>query len=176
MKKRAAIGIWVAVLAACAGSGIEVRDARDLGRDESIVFGRVIATDENGLVHFDAGAFSSTHHELLVERAGEPDAMTYRLDGDGSFYWHLRPGSYLLIAFLRRSGGSVSWIPIRSLFVVDSGGSALYLGRLAIALSPRRNAVEVRDDFEASTAAFQARFTELSLTPRRSLLSLKEPQ
>ena len=127
------------------------------------VFGRVVVIEDGK---------ERTHSTFFPEfrmriRSSQTDAtQLVDVTGDGSFYWPLKPGEYVIQTLLHGTGKMRLW----AVFTAPEPGRAAYIGDMRVFLDRGRFGVTFRDDYAAALKGLQARLAEAKLEPVKALM------
>lgn len=169
----------VLFLVGCASSPINLSDTKALMQNEAIVFGRVEVIDEGKVRKWGAGeVFWLGNFKIFIMQANSSDTIEYALTGDGSFYWHLLPGRYIIAGFEgpgyggfgRRSGR------IYAQFTVPKERLVIYVGKLTINFARGRYNVRITDDYSEALPQLIKKFPEIRGEADRNLMQLEKPR
>ena len=138
-------------------------------KDGTLVFGRISVIGPNGPMIWKGWTCSQRLaidcpkvFRVYVSSARAAPPLNDMLNGDGSFYWLLKPGDYTIAGFMledfrgpRLAGTFTGRIAAK--FTVPPGKSAVYLGTTEVPLGGGRTGVRVKDEFEAAKSALAER-------------------
>ena len=165
MAKQYYILILALLLTSCARSPtqsqsrIALSDIKAIPPGEAIVLGRVNFIREGEPVDWDSSAKGWTFQVHILPDT-HPLPIPYALTGDGSFYWHLRPGGYTITEFRwykpsRELTGYLYTVTSKARgrrifahFIVPEATSLLYIGTLTIRFEEGRYAMRVEDEYD----------------------------
>ncbi|HVW53935.1 MAG TPA: hypothetical protein VHC91_26605 [Trinickia sp.] len=129
------------------------------------VFGRVVFIVNGKEKDWGTGIFSDGIG-MIVRSLDSGQVKGFRVKGDGSFVWSLKPGRYVIAAFRLPNETGRLWVS----FDVPTPGHASYIGDIVIDSSKASYAFAVRDNFEASLIKNAARFDAAKLTPSKDIM------
>ncbi len=138
-------------------SPIALGDIEAVPPGEAIVLGRVKFVREGEPVDWDSSAKGWTFQVHILPDTDPrcfycPGPIPYELTGDGSFYWHLRPGGYTITEFRwykpSRVTAKARGRRIFAHFIVPEATSPLYIGTLTIRFEEGRYAMRVEDEYD----------------------------
>jgi hypothetical protein len=170
-------------LAGCATS-IDLLKTKTVPQNESIAFGRIKVISKGEEVNWPAIPIHRFNVSILKEASSE--GVIYMLaGGDGSFYWHLRPGDYTIADFdWRRRTTDFLGLPateqirgrIFANFKVPQGGSLVYIGTLTMVFADKgyRYFMGVGDDFDQAFKVFNDKFPNLKREAAKNLMQLEK--
>lgn len=167
------------LLAGCANVHFEQGPARL--EDKALVFGKIVVVRSGEVATLRPSAVPLQLATVLS--GAEPLMVTESFGPDGSFYWQMAPGSYLLNVTLNGNTGEA----LRLAFTVPAAGKAWYLGDHAIVGNYRFNTIgganivnaqlRSQDNFAAARAALEQRNPGLGNQAAPALaVSVAEPQ
>ena len=149
------------LLAAGCATAPSMQDVDVVTDDTRIVYGSVNVFSAKGkLQDWGVGWTGHSYFYVTILPADSTEAITYRLDDDGMFYWALEPGDYSLLGFYwekdqtRRSGH------FGADFSVPETGGDTYLG--SIELRSIRTALVpiVKDRFDEMAVRYDVKFPQ----------------
>lgn len=133
-------------------------DVEEVTADTSIVFGSVEVYEAGKLKEWGTRFFGYDHFYLTILPANSNEAITYKLDKTGNFFWSLPPGEYTLLGFVWDSDTGQRSGRIGVDFSVEESGADAYLGTIVY----RGNVVfmvpGIEDRFGQIAAAYDAKF------------------
>ena len=151
-----------------------MKDAESVAPDSRIVFGSVEVWSGDEQETWGTKFLGSNYFYLMILPPDLNEAITYRLDKGGVFFWTLEPGEYTLLGYhwaddgLQRTGG------IGSVFEVPEAGGDVYLGTIVFrALGPYLLPL-FEDRFAAVAARYDAKFPARRGTTVKQLLEAPE--
>ena len=163
--------ILILSLTGCASNPIDFSKAKTLPHGEAIVFGRVNVIYK-GEPKVWKGIPPYTPFLILVLPTTTKEAYSFALLDDGSFYWHLPPGTYAISGF--------DWIEkhmhgrIFAEFVVPEDKSISYIGKLTLDFDRTyRYSMRVVDDYDQAIQNFKSKFPEIKGEPIKNLMKLE---
>jgi hypothetical protein len=170
--------ILILFLTGCVTNPIDLSKAKTVPQEEAVVFGRVNIIYKNEPKVW--GKLSSPGvFYILVLPSGSSEAFSHMLREDGSFYWHLSPGSYAISGFqwTGGSGGGTKSGRIFAEFVVPQKKSVTYIGKLILIFDGSyRSNTQVEDDYEQAIQGFKKKFPEIKDEPVKNLMKLEVPR
>jgi hypothetical protein len=130
------------------------------------VFGRLVVFDQGEALIWGSsplftrfGIFVRSLKTDQVERV----AITAE---DGSFYWPLKPGEYVIALFSYAEKTGRLWLT----FSVPEPGKAAYIGDLHVVFEKSRYRFGVKDEYTRALKNVEARLTEAKLEPVSALM------
>jgi hypothetical protein len=163
------------LLSGCATSPIDFSKAKAIPQEEAVVFGRVDIIHKNEPKVWGKLSSSGVFYVLVLSH-GSSEAFSHTLREDGSFSWHLPPGSYAISGF-QWTGvighGTLSG-RIFAEFVVTKDKPLIYIGKLTLYFDGTyRYTMHVEDDYERAIQNFKNKFPEIKGEPIQSLMKLE---
>ena len=165
----AALFLW-----GCTGAPT-IKDAESVAPDSRIVFGSVEVWSGDEQETWGTDWFGHSGFYLMILPPDTDEAITYRLDKDGMFFWALEPGEYTLLGYhwldegLHRTGG------MGTTFEVPAAGGDVYLGTIVIrAIGPYLLSM-FEDRFDFIAAQYDAKFPVRRGTTVKRLLEPADP-
>ena len=175
--------LWILVLSAtgCAlfepPPTIEVLNVASIPEGEGIVFGRVKVNDEGALIDWGKLYSYSKYGSFTVVVAQEhgSEHWRHRLSEDGSFYWHLPPGSYSILAFNYFSPERelITIRPIVARFSIFKSKKLAYIGTLAITFIENGHSIRIEDEYEEALDELPYKFRAMKPVPKH-IMSLEK--
>ena len=163
----------VALLVVGCATAPSVKDVQVVTDDTHIVYGSVDVFSAKGKLHdWGVGWTGHNYFYVTILPADSTEAMTYRLDDDGMFYWALEPGDYSLLGFYwekdqtRRSGH------FGADFSVPQTGGDTYLGSIELRSVRFALVPIVNDRFDEMAARYDAKFPQRKGTSVKTLIEM----
>ncbi len=132
-------------------SPIALGDIEAVPPGEAIVLGRVKFVREGEPVDWDSSAKGWTFQVHILPDT-HPLPIPYALTGDGSFYWHLRPGGYTITEFRWYAPvfttSETRGRRIFADFIVPETTSLVYIGTLIIRFEEGCYAMRIEDEYD----------------------------
>jgi len=175
--------ILILALTGCATS-IDLLKTKTLPQNESVVFGRIKVISKGEEVNWPTYPIHRFNVSILKE--GSSEGVSYNLaGGDGSFYWHLRPGDYTIASFdwLRRTTDFLGLPDTEQIrgrifanFKVAEGGSLNYIGTLTMVFEDKgyRYFMGVGDEFDQATKVLSDKFSNIKGDTVKNLMRLEK--
>lgn len=136
---------------------------------ESVVFGRIIIIYGGKPI---TNRLFGQYREIFILNIVTSKTIPYYLTGDGSFYWHLTPGEYAIVAFtLDGKTGRIF-----AEFTVSEEKPIMYIGKLTVTFSGSRYYMRVDDDYDLASLAFNEKFPRIRGEMVKSLMRLEKPR
>ncbi len=145
----------VYLLTSCA-TGVRLANVEELSGNKPVVFGRIKGINR-GYIY------------IISDAGPEPISYKYFLTGDGSFFWQLPSGGYVITDFeyrIVRKG-------ILARFVVPEAMSPIYIGTLIIHLKAGHYTIDVEDEYMYALPRLKERFPEVSGPVTKRLMELR---
>jgi len=168
-----AIATLLVIVGGCATAPV-MQEIEALPSDTGLVFGsaEIYVDDEKLKLGFTWSG--ENHFFLLILPPGSNVATTYEVTDEGTFYWPLPPGEYLLLGYRWQQAGTSRTGDIRGSFSVPEIGTDAYIGSLEFrgteySLTPR-----MLDRYEQLAATHDERFPERRGTAVKSLMQPPE--
>jgi hypothetical protein len=153
----ATVLVAVAIVAGCE-TGPVVSDVEQPVADQSVVFGHVDVTVDGKIQEWGYGWTGMTSCCLMILPPDSDQAITYRIDEDGIFYWNLAPGDYQLLGFRYQKGNASQVGVVGGEFTVPEDSEAVYIGNIKIDMMKGRYVTVVEDKTDELVAAYKAEF------------------
>ena len=151
-----------------------MKDVEQVTADTSMVFGSVEVYQDGELQKWGARFFGYDHFYLTILPPDSDEAITYKLDKEGKFFWSLPPGEYTLLGYIWDTDTGQRTGHFGGSFRVPQAGAAAYIGTIVF----RGNLVflvpDIEDKFEELAALYDARFPSRRGTAARQMI--EEPQ
>jgi hypothetical protein len=150
--------LFCLALFACAPA-ISVKDIKSIPPNEVLVFGELIATnikDNKGL-------------SIFIKEEGSQDEIRWPMKGDNLFYWHLKPGKYIITTFTRPIGTGIGGGRIWAKFEVPRDCEAVYVGTLKVTLGGI-SSVTIHDDMDRALEKLKERLSVTELPVKKNLI------
>jgi len=167
--------ILILFLTGCATNPIDFSKTKPLPQGEAIVFGRVNVIYK-GEPKVWKGIPPYTPFQILVLPTASKEAYSFALLDDGSFYWHLSPGSYAISGFqwTGGSGGGTKSGRIFAEFVVPEDKSLVYIGKLTLDFDRTYHyTMRIENDYERAIQNFKNKFPEIKDEPTQNLMKFE---
>lgn len=155
------------LLSAGCTASIDLSGIKSVPESEGVAFGRIKVVrggEEENLTGF----LGEKPWSIIILPDGSSNAIDYNLSGDGSFFWHLRPGGYTIADF---QGYGLSGRLFTHLNVV--GNTATYVGTLTLYMDRSRYRMSVEDDYEHAAKGLSVRFPEIKMDVRKELMVME---
>lgn len=168
------LGLW---LSGCAQQPVEETSATaEAGYGRA--FGRIEYLEDGKETSWNAAEFFGDCLVLYVRPVGSGELKPMVMEGDGTFYWLLPAGEYVIIGYrmVRRGWGSN---PVRSArlmttFSVPQAGQAFYIGDLRIQTVKSRFRFGVVDRYDAALKRADARAAGPRFGAVKALMRLEQ--
>ncbi len=165
----------LAVLSVIVGCAVapQMEDVDVVAADTHIVYGSIDVFSATGKSQdWGTGWTGHNYFHVTVLPADSSEAITYRLDKDGMFYWALEPGDYTLLGYHWTKDQSTRTGYFGGDFSVPASGGDTYLGSIELR-SVRVGLVPfVIDRYEAMAARFDAKFPQRAGTSQSKLIEM----
>ncbi len=113
---------------------------------------------------------------LLVRSVASGEMQRLNVERDGSFFWPLKSGDYVLAGYFLRHGRQDSTIRLWLSFSVSEPGQAVYVGHLLVSTSRGHYRVGIVDNYDEALKKEQKLIDSAHLRPVKGLmLPEKEP-
>jgi len=181
MAKQYYILILALLLTSCGPSGrvVFLNDIETPPGREALVFGRVKVVEKGEPL--DWGFWHSRFFRITILPEANPERApySYSLDGDGSFYWTLPAGRYMITDFRYRYhvGFGVNRVVRRVIFarfIIPEAPAPIYIGTLIIRLEGDRYTLNVEDEYEQAFQRLKEKVPEVTDPVTKRLIQLKE--
>jgi len=169
-----ALVLVAAVLATGCESGPVIEDVEQPAAGQSIVFGHVDVVIDGKVQEWGYGWTGVTSCCLMILPPESSQAITYKLDEDGIFYWNLGPGDYQLLGFRYQKGTASQVGVVGGSFTVPDASEAVYIGNIRINMMKGRYVTIVEDKADELIAAYKAEFPGRKGDVRVALLELPD--
>ena len=152
-----------------------IKDVEDVAPDSRIVFGSVEVMSGDEQETWGMGWLGSNYFYLTILPPDTNEAITYRLDKDGLFFWALDPGQYTLLGYhwsdesVQRKGS------IGATFEVPETGGDIYLGSIVFRVYGPYLMPVFEDRFDEISAQYDAKFPARRGTTVKELLEAPGP-
>ena len=135
-----------------------MKDVEEIGPDTQIVFGSTEVWVDEEQETWGTKFTGHNYFYLLVLPADSTEAISYRLDKDGVFFWTLEPGEYTLLGYYWQNLQTVRSGHIGATFVVPEDGPDVYLGSMVFSGNIVYLQPKLEDRFEQVSALYDAQF------------------
>jgi hypothetical protein len=175
--------ILILSLTNCATS-IDLLKTKTVPQNESVVFGRIKVISKGEELNWPTITIHRFNVSILED--GSSEGVVYMLaGGDGSFYWHLRPGEYTIAGFdwRRRKTNFLGLSDTEEVrgrifanFKVAKGDSLVYIGTLTMVFEDKgyRYFMGVGDDFDQAFKVFGEKFPNIKGEAVKNLMQLEK--
>lgn len=167
------------VVAGCAAYPLNTMESAQVPAGQTVFFGRIDVHSGGKPITWRSTSFGrqlgfgSGEFVVMVMEKGSTVPVEYVLSGDGTFYWRLPPGQYVLAGYSWRSGITRQG-RIFAEFKVPDDRAAVYIGKLTIAFWGPRYQMRVGDEFEEAKGRFAAHLPDWEREVIKSLMQLEE--
>jgi hypothetical protein len=152
-----------------------MKDVEQVAADSSIVFGSVEVYEDGKQQEWGSRFFGYDHFYLTILPSDSNEAITYKLDNEGKFFWSLPAGEYTLLGYIWDTDTGQRTGRIAADFSAPQPGTAAYIGTVVF----RGNLVFlvpiVEDKFEELATLYDAKFPDRRGTAARQLLEERKP-
>ena len=139
-----------------------MKDVEQVVADSSIVFGSVEVYEDGKQQEWGSRFFGYDHFYLTILPSGTNEAITYKLDKEGKFFWTLPAGEYMLLGYIWDTDTGQRTGRIGATFRSPDAGANAYIGSIVL----RGNIVYLvpsfEDKFDELAALFDERFLDRS--------------
>jgi len=175
--------LLIIFLTGCATS-IDLLKTKTVPQNESIIFGRIKVISKGDEINWPTFRFLRFNVSILKDSS--PEGVIYTLaGGDGSFYWHLRPGDYTIAEYewRRKTSAPFGTSDIEEIrgrifanFKVAEGGLLIYIGTLTILFETKgyRYFMRVEDEFDQASKVFSSKFPNIKGEAVKNLMQLEK--
>lgn len=139
---------------------------------KSVVFGHVGVFKDGEIQKWGIGWTSSKYGYLIILPPDTNQAVTYKIDDDGIFYWNLAPGDYQLLGFRYQEGNAYQVGTIGGSFSIPDNTEAVYIGHIRINMVKGRYTTIVDDKSDELITSYKAKFPGSTGGIRQALLQL----
>ncbi len=175
--------IAATAIAACATATVDIRDPRSLPGNVPIVFGRILVVRDGQEIAWGGSSLarsltSAGEFHLVILDEERSTVAGSDLSGDGTFFWSLHPGRYIITAFEWKEGLSAKGSSGRLMarFNVPAGVTAVYIGTLRIDIVDSQYKSRVEDERGKASELLSSRFPERTAEISTSLMGLEAPR
>ncbi len=161
-------------------SPIDLSVTKIVPEKEAIIFGRVKVLMDNEPVYwgnckeisFGVAGYVRCF-VIWVEDEVRAKKFSYFLSGDGTFYWHLPPGDYMIGAWKLISGASTmsSFYGVR--FNVSEGDSVVYIGTLTVSPIKLGEENRIEDEYDQAFQGLKNEFPAVTTEPIRKIMEFR---
>jgi hypothetical protein len=149
----------------------KMKDVEQITADTSIVFGSVEVYDEDELQAWGSRFFGYDYFYLTILPPDSNEAISYKLDKEGKFFWSLPPGEYTLLGYIWDTDTGQRSGHIGAGFSVPEPGVDAYIGTIVF----RGNMVFLipgfEDRFDQIAKLYDVRFPGRQGTAVKQLMS-----
>lgn len=168
------------LLMSCASSLINVTDMKAVPKKEAIVIGRVKVISNERPIDWSSfsSAFKSSYFTIYVLPNASSQAISYTLGSDGTFYWHLSPGSYKIAGFdwseavgvRRNTTGAIT-----ANFNIPEQKRIIYIGTLTLTFGKGffYYNIGIEDEYEQAINTLKNKFPEVKDEVVKNLMQLE---
>jgi hypothetical protein len=148
----------VLVAAGCA-TAPTMQDVQAVSADTHIAYGSVDVFSAKGKPQdWGTGWTGHNYFYVTILPAGRTEAITYRLDDDGMFYWALEPGDYTLLGYHWTKDQAQRTGRFGAEFRVPETGGDVYLGSIELRSIRIGLVPMVEDRFDEMSARYDTKF------------------
>lgn len=150
-----------------------IYDVETVAENTQIVYGTVDVYGAKGKRQkWGMGWTGHNYFYLTILPAESSEAMTYKLDKDGRFYWALEPGDYKLLGYHWERKGGVSTGHLGADFSVPGSGDDTYLGALELRSFRVGLAPSVEDRFDQAARHYDTKYPQRKGTSVKRLIEI----
>lgn len=173
--------IIMLLLTACSPHKFRLADLKEMPGNKPIVFGRikVIEKDHSKWVQWSRQN-CVRNVSIISDSVPEQDPYYYCLTENGSFYWNIPPGGYMITLLNARNPIQKSFFDqawgqrgILARFVVPEASELIYIGTLIIKQEGDRYKMHVKDHYHQDLQRLKEQFTEISSPVAKHLMELR---
>ena len=155
-----ALAAVVLFVAGCA-TAPSMQDVDVVTDDTNIVYGSVDVYSAKGKLHdWGVGWTGHNYFYVTILPADSTEAITYRLDDDGMFYWALEPGDYSLLGYYWEKDQTSRRGHFGADFSVPETGGDTYLGSIELRSIGVGLVPIVEDRFDEMAVRYDAKFPQ----------------
>jgi hypothetical protein len=161
------------LLVASCGTAPTMQDVEVVGADTHIAYGSVDVFSAKGKPQdWGTGWTGQNYFYVTILPAGRTDAITYRLDDDGMFYWALAPGDYTLLGYHWTKDQTQRTGYFGADFRVPESGGDVYLGSIELRSIRIGLVPMVVDRFDEMAVRYNMKFPSRSGTSVSTLIDM----
>jgi len=169
-----AISVLLVLLGGCATAPV-MQDIETLPADTGLVFGSAEIYVDDKKLDLGFSWSGENHFYLLILPPDSSVATTYEVTDEGTFYWPLPPGEYLLLGYRWQQAGTARSGDIRASFTVPEIGTDAYIGSLEFRGTEYALKPNLLDRYDRQKAIHDGRFPERRETTIESLMQPPAP-
>lgn len=158
MKRSYLVALLSTLLFCSCAAPPTITDVDEITANTRIVFGSVEVYEDGKLQEWGTRFFGYDHFYLTILPAESSEAITYKLDDDGNFFWSLAPGAYTLLGFVWDSDTGQRSGRIGADFRVPASGNDAYLGTIVYRGNVAFLVPGIEDRFIQISALYDAKF------------------
>jgi len=175
MSKSLRITLLAALLLWGCAASPTIKDVEQVAADSSIVFGSIEVYEDGKQQEWGSRFFGYDHFYLIILPSGTNEAITYKLDKEGKFFWTLPTGEYLLLGYIWDTDIGQRTGRIGTTFQSPDAGTSTYIGSIVF----RGNIVFLipgfEDKFDEIAALHDERFPDRSAADVKQLMEVPKP-
>jgi hypothetical protein len=157
---------------------VRLADVKELPDNKPVIFGRINVIEKD---HSKSSwGFCGRRIHIISDGVPELVPYSYCLTEEGSFYWNISPGGYMITHLsarnpIRKSFFGQVWGErgILARFVVPEASALIYIGTLIIKQEGDRYKMLVEDHYDQDLQRLKEHFTEISSPVAKSLMELR---
>ncbi len=135
-------------------------------------FGRIVVVQDGKEKTWSTSLFATDVLSLYVRSTATGKMQQMRMEGDGSFFWPLQAGDYVIVAYAVSSKGAGR---LWTSFSIPQPGQAVYIGDLRILeAAGSRYGFAVEDQYEEALKKVAPQLVEGKLEPARGLMKFEQ--
>lgn len=158
MKRSYLVALFLTLLLWGCAAPPTMTDVDEITANTRIVFGSVEVYEDGELKEWGTRFFGHDHFYLTILPAGSSEAITYKLDDDGNFFWSLTPGDYTLLGYVWDSDTGQRRGRIGADFAVHEAGGDAYIGTIVYQGNVVFLVPSIEDRFAQTSALYDAKF------------------
>ncbi len=168
-----AITALLASVGGCATAPL-MQDVETLPADTGLVFGSAEIYVDDKKLQLGFSWSGENHFFLLILPPDSNVATTYEVSEEGTFFWPLPPGEYLLLGYRWQQAGTARSGDIRASFTVPGIGTDAYIGSLEFRGNEYSLNPNLLDRYDQLKASHDERFPDRRGTTVKSLMQPPE--
>lgn len=174
MSKSFRIALFALLLVWGCAAPPTIKDVEEATADSTIVFGSIEVYEDGEQQEWGSRFFGYDHFYLTILPSNSNEAITYKLDKEGKFFWALPTDDYTLLGYIWDSDTGRRTGHIGADFSSPEPGADAYIGSIVLRGNMAYLIPAFEDKFESVVAHYDAKFPSRRGTAAKQLM--QEPE
>lgn len=160
-------------LISCSSRTIEFKSIQTLSENESIVFGQLkllFTGEEMQFIRVPGFKFN-----IYIYDEETDNYIEYPLYGDGSFFWKLKPGHYVITTCSGATSGTpFTQYNIGAKFFVPNDKAIIYIGTISIQYKSNKYSKSIEDEYEIDVEKLEKKYPLITKMKKKIIKQVME--